>query len=153
MKMILITFFAATSALLAAETNSPAPTLLTNAVAISQVDFVEQARLVAEIGQEAAKGFDAETHAHGLRKQIEALLTAPATVEPSEPSAPADTAESTTPVVELTTKAPAVTTPATVATPTSTTKADSVALQEAVFVLRRAANELEARIEKLARKP
>lgn len=67
MKLTIITIFAATSALLAAETNTPAPTLLTNSAPIIQVDLVEQARLVAEIGQEAAQGFHAETHARNLR--------------------------------------------------------------------------------------
>ncbi|MBI2929074.1 MAG: hypothetical protein HYY24_25705 [Verrucomicrobia bacterium] len=148
-KRLIITVFAATSALFA-ETNSPVPTLLTNAVPVLQVDLVEQARLVAEIGQEAAKGFDAETHARALRAQIEALLTEPS---PAKPSAPADAVENTTPPSEPVAKVPAVTAPATPTITTSTTGPDPAVLRRVIAILRGEADRLEAQLEKLPRKP
>jgi len=148
--IIAFTFFAAASALFAAETNSNAPTLLTNAVPVLQVDLVEQARLVAEIGTEAAKGFDTEAHARSLRAQIETLLTKPA---PAKTIAPTDAVEITTPPSEPTAKTLAVTAPATATTTTSTTGPNPEALKEAIRILRAEADRLEAHLEKLARKP
>src|SRR5437588_4426161 len=149
MKTTIITFFAAASALIAAETNSPAPTLPTNAASAIQVDLIEHARLVAEIGQEAAKGFDAETHARSLRAQIDALVSKPT---PANPVANADTVDNTAPATDTVPKAPAITAPAPTAAraTTSVTGPDPGALKEAIRILRAEADRLEAQLEKLA---
>ena len=151
MKTTIIMLFA-TTALFAAETNSPAPTLPTNAVPALQVDLVEQARLVAEIGTDAAKGFDSETHARSLRAQIEALLTKPA---PAKPDTKADAVENPAPPTDPATTAPAVTAPTATATPTitSATGPNPAALKEAIRILRAEADRLETQLEKLTRKP
>lgn len=98
--MILITFFAAASALIAAETNSPAPTLLTNTAPALQIPIVEQAELVQQIGEEAAKGFDSVEHARSLRAQIEALVSRSVPPKPE--------ADSHVPTTGAATKAPAL---------------------------------------------
>jgi hypothetical protein len=147
MKTTIITFFAATTALIAAETNSPSPSPTTNGVPVIQVDLVEQARLVTEIGQEAAKGFDVEAHARSLRNQLEALLTTPV----AKPAAPADLVGALP--SEPAAKAPAVAAPAAAVEKTSTTGPDPAALKEAIRILRAEANRLEAQLEELTRKP
>jgi hypothetical protein len=149
MKLSIITLFAATTALIAAETNSPAPAPTTNSVPVIQVDLVEQARLVTEIGQEAAKGFDVEAHARSLRTQIESLLAKPA----AKPTAPVGVVENTTPPSEPAAKAPAITVPATATTNTSTTGPDPAALREAIRILRSEADRLQVQLDKLTRKP
>lgn len=149
MKAIIITNFAAATALFAAETNTVAPTSVTNVAPVLQVELVEQARLVAEIAKEASQGFDSETHARSLRAQIEALLSKPA---PAKPEAKADAVENTVPATDPASKAPAVTVTATPAT-TSNTGPDPAALKEAIRILRAEADRLEAQVEKLARKP
>ena len=152
MKTIIIVFFTAASALLAAETNSPAPTLLTNAVPALQIPIVEQAELVRQIGEEAAKGFDAETHARELRAQLEAFLTKPVV----KPAASVDAVEATPAQLEPTAKPSAtaslVTVPAANAN-TSATGPDPAALKEAIRILRAEADRLEAQFHKLSRQP
>lgn len=139
--------FAAT-ALFAAEPNPTAPTPTTNTVPALQVDLAEQARLVAEIGTEAAKGFDTETYARSLRAQIEALLSKPA---PPKPDVKTEAADNTTPPAVPATKAPDLTAPAARPAPakTSVTGPDRAALKEAVRILRAEADRLEAQLEKL----
>lgn len=148
MKTSIIIFFAAASALVAAETNSPAPTLLTNAVPALQIPIAEQAELVRQIGEEAAKGFDAETHAKELRARLEAFLT--------KPAAPVDAVEGQTAQQKPTAKPSAIATPVTApAANASASDAgpDPAALRVAIAILRREADRLEAQLEKLTHKP
>jgi hypothetical protein len=153
MKTILIlTMLAATPALFAAETNAPAPSLLTNAMPALQVSLAEQADLVRQIGEDAARGFDAEAHARNLRAQIESLVTKPAITKPSvatEP--PAASAQQT----EATGKPSGSPAPGQVETAegASTERPELTPLKEAVRKLRAMADELEAHVEKAARKP
>jgi hypothetical protein len=152
MKAIIIMYFVAATALFAAETNTVAPTSVTNLASVLQVELVEQARLVAEIAKEASHGFDSEDHAKSIRSQIEALLSKPA---PAKPDVKADAVENTAPASDPTSKAPAITASVVTATPatTSATGPDPAALKEAVALLRREADRLEAQLQKLSRQP
>lgn len=152
MKLMFIMFFAAASALFAAETNSPAPTPLTNAVPLIQTDLIEQARLVTEIGQEAAKGFDAETHARSLRAQLEGFLTKP----PMKLAASADAVEATPVKLEPKPNPSFVAAPVTALAANAHTSAigtDPAALKEAIRILRAEADRLEAQLQKLVLQP
>ena len=117
----------------------------------SAQDIAEQAELIQQIGEDAARDFDVEAHARSLRAQIESLLTKPAT---AKPTAPTGAVENTTPQPESADKPSAVVVPATATANgnASTTGADPATLREAILVLRRAANELETRIESSAKK-
>jgi hypothetical protein len=152
MKMILITFFAAASALIAAETNSPAPTQMTNTASVLQIPIVEQAELVQQIGEEAAKGFDSVEHARSLRAQIEALVSSST---PPKPAGKSDAMDNPAPTTGPATKAPAFAAPSATATPAIAGIAgrNPAALEEAIRILRAEADRLEAQLQKLSRQP
>lgn len=76
-----LTILAAAPALLLADPNPPAG--VAPASPSSQEDLAEQAALVQQIGEDAARGFDAEAHARALRAQIEALIATPTTAKAS----------------------------------------------------------------------
>ena len=88
---VLIALLAATPMLFAAEPVTQNPADPVPKVAPSPEDVADQAALVQQLGQEASRGFDPEAHAHALRLQIEALLSAPTALKtpPATTTAPA----------------------------------------------------------------
>lgn len=150
--MNLITFFAAASALIAAETNSPAPSLLTNAAPVLQIPIVEQAELVQQIGEEAAKDFDSVEHARSLRAQIEALVSK---VTPANPDVRSDEVDKAAASSGPATKARAsvASSPPTASSTTSVACRNPAALEEAIRILRAEADRLEAQLQKLSSQP
>jgi hypothetical protein len=87
---LVVAILACAPALFAADTNSPPPSVPSIEPPALRVNLTEQADLVRQIGEEAARGFDPEAHARWLRGQIEALAdkpdVAPETVAASKPA-------------------------------------------------------------------
>jgi hypothetical protein len=83
--ILMLAILAATPALFAAEPSPSAPAPPASAPSLPE-DLAEQAALVQQIGEEAARGFDPEAHARALRAQIESLVSTSAAAKPSAPS-------------------------------------------------------------------
>ena len=74
---LMLNVLALTPALLAGEPTVTTPAPAVQAAPAAPEDIAEEAALVQQIGEEAARGFDPEAHAHALRTQIEALVSTP----------------------------------------------------------------------------
>lgn len=147
--MLMLATLSAGPALLAAEpvempATAPAPSAVsTNAPAFSE-DLADQAALVQQIGEAAARGFDPEAHARSLRLQIEALAHAPVKDHEKAPTV-------TPPTVSSKPSAPALSPPASVAAPaTPSAPAPATgrdpAVRDSLQKLKSALNELETRL-------
>jgi hypothetical protein len=130
----------------AGDTNAPAAALVatTNAQpAIPDVRLVDQAELVRQIGEEAARDFDPLSHARSLRSQIDALITG--TSGAAVTSAPFDPPARN---VDTTPAAPA----APIIVSAKETPADIQALQQAIRDLNARLNDVQARLQKIEQK-
>jgi hypothetical protein len=143
---VLFALLAAAPALLAAEPSpSTAAVPATQALALPE-DLAEEAALVQQIGEEAARGFDAEAHARALRAQIEALVSTPSG------SAPVKTVATPAPTLSVPAskplEKPTVTTTTTPALVTPPASSKDSALREAVQRVKTALNELELQVNR-----
>ena len=136
--VLMLAICAVTPALFAAEPNPSATTPPVRNAPTLPEDLAEQAALVQQIGEEAARGFDPEAHARALRAQIESLVS---TSTAAKPAAPSEAALGAVPGNRTVAKAPPLPTPApTTATPSSPPKA---IIREAIQKVRTALDELE----------
>lgn len=139
-KWIMLALATMTSGLLAAEPNAaPASEPSTNVVTSTE-DIADQAALVQQIGEDAARGFDPVAHAHELRLQMEALISAPSGVKAPAANQPVPM---TLPSTAGTVKASAPTAPAVV--PPARQPRES-AIQESIQKLRAVVDQLERQL-------
>ncbi len=127
--------------LLAQQTTNSPPVAVSPAPPLTAEDLAEHAALVQQIGDEAARGFDAEAHAHALRLQIEALVSKAGSAK--EPAAVPQASTATAPLSQpvLIPQQPA---PIRASAPTSRpVEAQSAAIHDSIQKLRELLDRLE----------
>ncbi len=148
--LLVVAMLSATPVLMAEEPVTPPPPtgVLTNAPVLPE-DLAEQAALVQQIGEEAARGFDPEAHARELRRQIESLASMPANGKaPAATQTPAlaETPVATVPVRGPERKPAPITSTRQAVTPVSPARETTV--KEAVQRVRAALDQLETQLNR-----
>jgi hypothetical protein len=138
--ILMLAILAVTPALFAAEPNPSAPARpAINAPSLPE-DLAEQAALVQQIGEEAARWFDPEAHARALRAQIESLVSTSTAVKPAAPLEAAPVAGPSSRTVAKPSPSPM---PAAAPATTAASSPRKAAIREAIQKARTALDELE----------
>jgi hypothetical protein len=138
--ILMLAILAVTPALFAAEPSPSAPAPPVSNVPSLPEDLAEQAALVQQIGEEAARGFDPEAHARALRAQIESLVSTSTAAKPSAPSEAAPVAVPASRTVAKPSPSPTPAPATAMATPDSPRK---TVIRDAIQKVRTALDELE----------
>lgn len=144
--LVALAMLATAPVLFAADTNSPASTLPPQQPPALQVNLTEQADLVRQIGEEAARGFDPEAHARWLREQIEALTPKPGLNAGGRATTAITPDMPTTVVTGATSPMPGSKAQPELEDQSATARAE-VVLRETITKLRAMANQLEGQVE------